>query len=152
MYTIQEIRNGISNLGLSSKVEELSENENKDLLARVLDKYSSDRVYTYPLWEHVINSFSKRDSETWQKLDDFLPSSSCILFLEPEETFKAFKFEQVGHLTEVLGECFGFVFYITDDDASYLLSFNDHDYVIASGKAKKWLEEYEGESGTPPSE
>ena len=42
-------------------------------------------------------------------------------------------------MVAILGETSLFEFYVTDKNASYLLAFNHHDYLIACGEAKNWL-------------
>ena len=44
-------------------------------------------------------------------------------------------------LGELLCNTFGFVFYVTDADATYLVCFNDHDFLVCCGSAWAWLEE-----------
>jgi hypothetical protein len=39
----------------------------------------------------------------------------------------------------VLAESTGFEFYLTDIDATFLLCFNHHDFLIAAGDARPWL-------------
>lgn len=43
-------------------------------------------------------------------------------------------------LDALLGHTYGFVFYVTDVEASYLIGFNDHDFLICCGAAQEWLE------------
>lgn len=43
-------------------------------------------------------------------------------------------------LDELLGETFRFVFYVTDPEGTYLICFNDHDFLICWGSAQEWLE------------
>ena len=38
-------------------------------------------------------------------------------------------------LTSILSETFGFRFYVTSSEADYILCFDDHDCLIANGKA-----------------
>ena len=42
-------------------------------------------------------------------------------------------------LVAVLGETYGFEFYVTNKEKSYLLVFNHHDILMACGDAKNWL-------------
>ena len=39
----------------------------------------------------------------------------------------------------LLGETTGFEFYVTDADASYLVCFNHHDFLVCLGDARGWL-------------
>lgn len=42
-------------------------------------------------------------------------------------------------LTSILSETIGFPFYVTSKDAQYMLCFDDHDCLIATGKAVEWI-------------
>ena len=44
-------------------------------------------------------------------------------------------------LQTILGESFGFEFYITDRDQSYVICFNHHDVLYGCGAAREWVEE-----------
>ena len=43
-------------------------------------------------------------------------------------------------LNYILSETYGFEFYITDKQCSYLLCFSDHDILYGCGTAKEWIE------------
>jgi hypothetical protein len=60
----------------------------------------------------------------------------CLVFWE-EKTFE--KSLQVAVLLVFLKNSFHFVFYITNLSFTYLLCFNDHNYLIGSGSAKEWI-------------
>ena len=68
-------------------------------------------------------------------------SSSCVLFFDISDEVEMFHVPSGSSLDELLGNTFGFVFYVTDTNATYLLSFNDHDFLICCGSARKWLEQ-----------
>ena len=44
-------------------------------------------------------------------------------------------------LQTILGESFGFEFYITDKDQSYVICFNHHEVLYGCGAAREWVEE-----------
>jgi hypothetical protein len=68
-----------------------------------------------------------------------------ILFFELSTDADGIRFPDGHSLQKVIGECTGFVFYVTDRGSSYLLSFNDHDMVQASGSMSQRLKEMLGE-------
>jgi hypothetical protein len=43
------------------------------------------------------------------------------------------------NLSAILGECTGFIFYLTDLNFTYLICFNDHDILIGAGAAIDWV-------------
>ena len=46
-------------------------------------------------------------------------------------------------LYKILEDSFGFEFYITNQNHSYILCFNHHDILYGAGEAKKWVSEIE---------
>ena len=57
----------------------------------------------------------------------------------PRDGAEVFHFASGEALDEVLADTFGFELYVTDEEASFLLCFNHHDFLLASGKAVEWL-------------
>lgn len=43
-------------------------------------------------------------------------------------------------LNYLLSETYGFEFYITDKECSYLLCFNHHDILYGCGRAEGWID------------
>ncbi len=50
------------------------------------------------------------------------------------------KFGSGYDLLRVLLECPALEFYVCDEDGSYLLCSNDHDFIIGWGTARPWVE------------
>lgn len=92
------------------------------------------------LWETASGCASVQNSEAWQWIRNFVGSRSCILFFDLNDEAEMFYVPSGSSLDELLGNTFGFVFYVTDADATYLVSFNDHDFLICCGSAREWLE------------
>jgi hypothetical protein len=92
----------------------------------------------YPLWESIVDKASIRDANAWTLLPQFV-EDGVILFLEKEDARFAVIFKQSHQLQILLENSFHFVFYITNPLFEFLLCFNDHDYLIGSGSAKKWI-------------
>ncbi len=93
------------------------------------------------LWATVNDCASVQNREAWQWIRDFVGASSCVLFFDISDEVEMFHVPSGSSLDELLGNTFGFVFYVTDTNATYLLSFNDHDFLICCGSARKWLEQ-----------
>lgn len=94
--------------------------------------------FSYPLWESIVNKVSVTGTNAWAYLPEFV-KDNVVLFLEPEDGQFAMVFKQAGHLQLLLENSFHFVFYLTDLSFTYLLCYNDHDYLIGSGDAKEWV-------------
>ncbi|NUE67745.1 DUF6756 family protein [Snodgrassella sp. ESL0253] len=67
-------------------------------------------------------------------------NNEVIIFFEESTDKTFFKLKNIVDLMNVVNELFGFVFYITDENESFLLCRNDHEFIIGAGKAKKWVE------------
>ena len=61
------------------------------------------------------------------------------MFFNESDEKKSFLFKNGDDLVAVLGETYGFEFYVTNKEKSYLLVFNHHDILMACGDAKNWL-------------
>ncbi|HEU4885345.1 MAG TPA: hypothetical protein VFT45_24065 [Longimicrobium sp.] len=92
------------------------------------------------LWATASDCASVQNAEAWRWIRNFVGSRSCILFFDPNDEVQMFHVPSGSTLDDLLGNTFGFVFYVTDADATYLLSFNDHDFLVCCGSAREWLE------------
>ena len=137
----------------NSKVTELPLSECNDVRARVLRKFISERDMppagfstrrrqdTWPLWESLQDMVSVQNAEAWRWVSDFVGHTSTIMFFNEDETQSMFRFVDGSQVVAVLGECYPFEFYLTNDATAYLLCFNHHDFLIAAGTAALWLEQ-----------
>ena len=66
-----------------------------------------------------------------------------IMFFNKSDDKNAFLIPNGTELYKILEDSFGFEFYITNQNHSYLLCFNHHDILYGSGEAKKWVLEIE---------
>lgn len=66
-----------------------------------------------------------------------------IMFFNKSDDKNAFLIPNGTELYKILEDSFGFEFYITNQNHSYLLCFNHHDILYGSGEAKKWVSEIE---------
>lgn len=128
-----------------SKIEKFSTIDKKKSLeyrSVILKNFGTIPKYTYPLWENLQNYHSVQDIDAWIWLLDFHTTEPIIMIFEYQEEERGFIFESMKDVVLLLGNCYGFVFYLTSLNGDYLLCINDHDYLIAGGKAKNWLEEH----------
>lgn len=116
-----------------------SANWTSESLQQKLSARFSTQTSGAALWERLDYVESLHDPRGWSMVADFVGERPCLLGFEPDLERSAFEFRRGADLTAVLGECSGFVFYVCDEELSYLLCFNDHDYLIAVGAARSWL-------------
>lgn len=134
-YIGEEITDAASELGI--ELIELS-NEEFECIRTNIKKIYANRPGLF-LWEKLTDRISVNDSDAWQYIDEFIGDKESILFFNEDEERKAFVIESGSDLVAILGKTSYFEFYITNKNASYLLVFNHHDYLIACGEAKNWL-------------
>jgi hypothetical protein len=109
----------------------------RDLLReRLVRRFSSGRAR---LWEDSTDSVSVHSREAWRWISDFVSSRSCVLLFDASDEIEMFAVPSGPVLEQLLANSFGFEFYVTDRDASYLICFNHHDFLICWGSAKEWL-------------
>jgi hypothetical protein len=116
----------------------------KFVLKNVLDEFTDEKEYSYPLWEKIINYKSVQYKYAWELFSNILKDEKVILFFDFSDDKTMFSFEDGSVLTEVFENCFRFIFYLTNEENTFLLAFNDHDYLIGAGQAIKWIEDIKG--------
>ena len=92
-----------------------------------------------PLWECLEGEASKYDPEGWKAIGEFPFKNKVTIFFDKENEPTMYSANNCNDVVELLSECPGFVFYITDDNYSFLLCHNDHDYLIGAGTAADWV-------------
>jgi hypothetical protein len=134
IYT--EIERAIRETG--ARVAAMSEQETAELMQGVTSRFGDPRSKR-ALWDQLTDRVSCRSEDGWRWISEFNPSDPCIMFVPPHLESQAFRFDAGRDVASVLAECSGFVVYIVGINLEYLLCFNDHEYLIASGTAKPWL-------------
>lgn len=117
---------------------ELSEFESKLIIDQIVNKYAQEK--TKFLWESFIDELGIYDKNAWQWIRKIIGNNEAIMFFNPEDEMSAFKFLNGNDIEKILGETFGFEFYLTNTTIDYVVCFNHHDVLIACGKAKEWIE------------
>lgn len=92
-----------------------------------------------PLWERLIQEQSIHDPNGWKVIENYHCDGEVIMFFDQPCERTMFRFNSIEDVVMVLNESPGFVFYLTDDNFSFLICQNDHDYLIGSGRAASWV-------------
>jgi hypothetical protein len=89
------------------------------------------------LWDHVEWEFSRHDPSGWKGASSLIksPGAELIVLIEDYAGMTGVRLGSPLSLERALAEMVGFVFYLTDDAAAYLVCFNDHDVLLAVGAA-----------------
>lgn len=121
------------------KLEEMTELESVMFRKSVLEKYTGGKDFR-ALWEVLEGSeFCIRDKNAWKWLDEFLLLDECYLFFDRGDDTSIYIFQENQSLTKFLSEFDGYIFYVTNKNLDFLISFNDSDYLTAQGTAEPWL-------------
>lgn len=79
------------------------------------------------IWCQLNFSFNESNPEGWRRAGDYFDSWPVLLFCDHHLDTPVFKVQYKQNLVDLLGESFGFVFYLTDLDIKQLVVFDDHD-------------------------
>jgi hypothetical protein len=117
-------------------VQMLPAADRDQLRERIFSWYGrSDRI-----WERVDGCASVQDSRGWEWIHEFVGARSCVLLFDLSNEAEMFQVPSGPALHELLANTFGFVFYVTDTEVTYLICFNDHGFLIGCGSAREWIE------------
>jgi hypothetical protein len=144
-YIADEIRGAVARGGIQA--EELSPARIRSIRDGVQHRFI-DSSRNGPLWERIREDVSIRNPDAWQWISSVPIVGRAILFFEEQEEPIGFAFKSGADVVSALAESTGFEFYLTDDAMSFLLAFNHHDYLSATGDAAGWLRNLMGR-GSP---
>jgi hypothetical protein len=126
---------------LRIKTSELSQVDKKKLLLGISNKYTGVKNRDW-LWKYVKDVVSIANKDAWQWVENFIGDSKTIMFFNQSDDKSAFIFMNGHDVVKILGETFGFEFYLTNENTDYLLCFDHHDVLSAAGTAGEWLKSY----------
>lgn len=93
------------------------------------------------IWESFKDYAYYQNSNAWSLIKDYVKENKCIMFFNKSDDRNGFLISNGFELQKIIEESFGFEFYITDENLSYLICFNHHDILYGLGKAKDWVKE-----------
>ena len=126
---------------LNIEVEEIGDFEKEEFLKDIQSKYLLTQL-NFPLWERLKEADSKCNENAWQWVQDYIQNTNVILFFNPSDEKGIFKLKSGEDVVNILGEMFDIEFYLSNRETKYLLCYNHHNILLASGDAKQWLEKY----------
>lgn len=118
----------------------LLEPERTKLLQMKIEEKFAQSSGKSPLWERLISSTSVHDMNGWQYIASFVNKQPILVFFDETQDSTAVLVNDGGNLTNILAECTGFIFYITNQNCDYVICFNDHDVLIGSGTSEQWID------------
>ena len=93
------------------------------------------------IWESFKDYAYYQNSNAWSLIKDYVKENKCIMFFNKSDDRNGFLISNGFELQKIIEESFGFEFYITDENLSYLICFNHHDILYGLGKAIDWVKE-----------
>ena len=111
---------------------------------RLFDKFLSDDYKGFgALWEYFKSDVGFQNPDGWRFISDFAPTRSAILFFDEQDDKDMLVFADSKDIVDVIGDCTGFVFYLTNKSLNFINCFNDHNFLIATGDSEQWLQNLE---------
>lgn len=120
-----------------TSAEVLSLIEKQELFARLRDRLGVNVTSRAP-WDDDAAPDGCLRPEGWKLIPGYVGAETCLVFLEGART--VWRFRSGADLLYVLNECPALEFYVCDENVTYLLCSNDHDFVIGWGAAASWVE------------
>jgi len=115
-------------------------NADKAILVRreIESRFAIER--SGPLWDRLHSHSGIYDQNGWKLIENFTDSQPILIFFEPHLDKSIVCLKNSLMLSNILGNCSGFIFYATNLTYDYLFCFNDHDALFGAGAAKEWIE------------
>ncbi|MES2889634.1 MAG: DUF6756 family protein [Pseudomonadota bacterium] len=138
---IDQIRRAAETLSFSpSELRELPVTESALVFGAALDRFvaSGDRQWWWEDFRVPGASMHFPDSDGWRHLVHIAPhADECVWFIAQDPYLAHYPVYEtsVRHAMAVVGECYGFEFYLVAKDLSWLLCETHHDVVYAVGEA-----------------
>lgn len=119
---------------------ELSRSDRTKLTDVIRRRYTDGARHPY-FWEGLTGRASVQNKDAWQWVSEFIGHDRAVMLFMDRPDESGIVFETGACVVQTLWECTGFEFYLTDQQATYLLCFNHHDFLIGTGLAADWIKE-----------
>jgi hypothetical protein len=135
-YVINEVLAAVQ--AVSTSAREMPPTEVDTLRCNLAQKFGLKK--NYPLnFENMSGKYSVQNEEAWRSISRFLDNSAHYMFYDHSCDHHGIEFYDGKKISDVLERCFGFPFYITDKNNTFVIGMNDHDYLIGVGIAVDWV-------------
>jgi hypothetical protein len=137
---VQELRRAAVTLRLpASEIRELHNTEGGEVLAAVLSKFvaSGDRRWWWEDFREIGTSRSFQKSDGWRFLPRIAPDpKELVWFIAEDDQLPQYPvFETTPETASALvGECYGFEYYLVAKNLRWLICENHHNVVYAVGE------------------
>ncbi len=90
-------------------------------------------------WNHLRDYVAVQHPDSWRWIAEFVPAEPVYFLFDAQDERAVYQLPSGRSVVEVLDECPGFEFYVADENTTYLLAHNDHDYLFGAGTAAPWV-------------
>jgi hypothetical protein len=136
-YLADELIDASLKLGHNATI--LNAKDSQNIISIIKNKFCVETKNS-PIWESIVDTKEIHDANAWKWISEFLDDNPILIFFEQSDDRLIVRLENGFYISKILGECFGFVFYITDLNHNYLMCFNDRNILIGTGIATDWIE------------
>jgi hypothetical protein len=91
-------------------------------------------------WNCLRDYSAVQHPDSWQWIKEFLGDEAVFLLPDEMDEPTVFGVEHGSSVSDLLGECSHFVFYVASRSSSYLVCQNQHDFLFGAGTAKPWVD------------
>ncbi|MET4513720.1 hypothetical protein ABIB81_003037 [Bradyrhizobium sp. I1.7.5] len=133
MMTFDRVIAALRSTGVQAEV--LNEIDSRAIVIRVLERLGVDVTSRAP-WDQATSEGRQRP-DGWELIPKYVGTNQCLMFLEGARSI--WKFSCGADLLRVLEDCPALEIYVCDEEASYLLCSNHHDFVVGWGTALPWV-------------
>lgn len=126
---------------LEIKVKEIPYTKTAEMKNLIAAKFTGGENVE-PIWEKINDEEAVHNPDAWQWVSEFVNDNEAIIFFNTSDEKSSFIISGGENIVNILSETFNVEFYLTNKELDYLICFNHHDVLIASGKAKRWLRRY----------
>lgn len=113
-------------------------NEDRAALISMLSEKLGVRVDRNQIWGLSNAPSGVFCTDGWKLIATFVGDNPCLLFTQGMNF--AIRLNNGKSLLMLIEQCPLFEFYVCDQEASYILCHNEHDYLIGWGKAEPWVQ------------
>jgi hypothetical protein len=137
-YLAEEIENAASKLGIA--ISKLPTEEVFKIRQTLAKNFSVEPEFPWRLsYQNLKKYRSIHNPKAWSFIQDYVGERENLLFVNPDEEQDMWIIPSGSALTSILAQTVGFPFYVTSRNTDYLFIFDDHDCLIANGKAVEWI-------------
>lgn len=120
-----------------TKLVVLTKEEGEHFRSQIAERFARGQVSW--LWERFIDDIAIQNDKSWLWVDDYIAGAETIIFFNKFDDPSVFVLPAGSHLVPILRETYLNEFYLTNSQADYVLCYNHHGYLIATGTTREWL-------------